>query len=246
MIKANNLSFFYGKKQVLKDISLKFEQGKVYAIIGPNGSGKTTLLQLLARLQKPIGTLTLDSENYENIIRLDFAKKLALLPQERSIPDMSVYDLVSSGRYPYLDISRKLSTEDIAVVKNALTATNTEEFAQRSMKKLSGGERQRAYIAMLMAQDTPYVLLDEPTSHLDISYAFEIMELLSKMRDSGKCVIAVLHDIPLAMKYADEVIILQDGEVKAVGSPSDIMNGDYIESVFRVRYTGKPSLEFLK
>ncbi len=246
MIKTENISFFYGKKQVLKDISLEFEKGKLYAVIGPNGSGKTTLLHLLARLHKPIGTLTLDGENHDNIPRRDFAKRLALLPQERSIPDMTAFDLVSAGRYPYLDISRRLGEQDLVAVKKAMTATNTEQFANNSLKKLSGGERQRAYIAMLMAQATPYVLLDEPTSHLDISHAFEVMELLSKMRNDGKCVIAVLHDLSLALKYADEVIVLQNGDVRATGAPSDIVNGGYIESVFGVRYRGEPSFEMVR
>ncbi len=246
MIKADKLSFFYGKKQVLKDISLEFEQGKLYVIVGTNGSGKTTLLHALARLHKAKGSLALDGEAYENISKREFAKKLAILPQERIIPDMSVFDFVSAGRYPYLDISRRLTDSDTDAVKCAMKKTGTEGFANINLKKLSGGERQRAYIAMLMAQDTPYVLLDEPTSHLDISHAFEVMELLSEMRNDAKCVVAVLHDLSLALKYADEITVLQNGEIKTRGTPSDIAQSGYIESVFGVKYTGKSSFEFIE
>ena len=245
MIKAEKLSFSYGKKQVLQDVSLELERGRLYTVIGPNGSGKTTLLHALAKLNKPCGGLTLDGEDYAKIARRDFAKKLTLLPQERSIPDMTVFDLVSAGRYPHLDFSRRLGGKDIKVIQNAMTATGVEEFSGRSLRKLSGGERQRSYIAMLMAQETPYLLLDEPTAHLDISHAFEVMELLRGMRDEGKCVITVLHDLPMALDYADKVIVLQSGEVKAVGAPEKIQNSGCIESVFQVRYTGKGPFEYL-
>lgn len=237
MIQIKNLSCFYEKKQIIKDISVDFEAGKLYAVIGPNGSGKTTFLHSIAKINKAQGELFIDGENYNCIGRREFAKKLALLPQEHNIPDMSVCELVSAGRYPYLDISGKLGTEDLQAVENAMKATDTERFAEQNVKKLSGGERQRAYIAMLCAQDTPYVLLDEPTSHLDISCAFDVMRLMCLMRDNGKCVIAVLHDLSLALKYADEVILICNGEMVSAASPIETVCGGDLEHVFGVRCT---------
>ncbi len=234
MISLRGISSSYGKKQVLHDVSLELERGKLYAIVGKNGSGKTTLLHTLARLHKAEGELMLDGEKYGNIGRREFAKKLAILPQERSIPDMTVFDLAASGRYPYLDASRRLSDADTEAVAHALSATNTEHFADESMKKLSGGERQRAYIAMLLAQDTPYVLLDEPTSHLDAAFSFEIMEHLCKMRDAGKCVVAVLHDLPLALRYADRLIVVSDGRIIASVPPEVAVRDGVIDATFDI------------
>lgn len=234
MIQVQNLSFSYGKQQILKNISLELEAGKLYAVIGVNGSGKTTLIHALARLYSAEGILTLDGENYQRIPRRQFAQKVALLPQERNIPEISVFELVSSGRYPYLDLSKRLGENDIAIVETAMRETNTEKIAQKSIKRISGGERQRAYIAMLMAQDTPYLLLDEPTTHLDISCAFEVMELLCKLRDAGKCIVTVIHDLSLALKYADELIALSNGEVISKSTPKEAVERGVPERVFGV------------
>ncbi len=234
MIEAAHLNFSYGKQPILHDISLSFEKGKLYAIIGPNGSGKTTLLHTLARLRSATGTLTLDNRCYSSIPRKDFAKKLALLPQERHIPDLRVLDLVSAGRFPYLDLSRRLSEADMEIVKSAMKSTEVDAFAEKHLKALSGGERQRAYLAMLTAQNTPYVLLDEPTSHLDISCAFEVMKLLCRMRDEGKCVIAVLHDLSLALRYADELIVMKNGKTEAAACASSLLQSGVIEKTFGV------------
>ncbi len=237
MIEVQNLSFSYGKREIFKDLSITFEKGKLYAIIGPNGSGKTTLLHTLARLQKGNGTLSLDGAAYETIARRDFAKKLAILPQNRPIPEMRVIDLVSAGRYPYLDLSRTLREGDRAIVENALRFTDIAHLSAKSLQTLSGGERQRAYLAMLYAQDTPYVLLDEPTTHLDVAHAFAVMQILQSMRDDRKCVITVLHDLPLALKFADEIIILSGGEVAAIAPPAQIVDSGILERVFGVSCT---------
>ncbi len=234
MIQADNISFSYGKKQVLKNISLELALGKLYAVIGPNGSGKTTLLHTLAKLHKATGTLLLNGERYETIERRRFAKHLALLPQERSVPDMTVRELVSAGRYPHLDLFGKPGDADRELVRYAMRVTDTERFAEQNIKRLSGGERQRAYIAMLAAQDTPYVLLDEPTSHLDISCCFEILELLRRMKENGKCVVTVLHDLSLALNYADEVILLSEGTIVSVDTPMNLIKSGFLEEIFHI------------
>lgn len=236
MIEIQNLGFSYGRMNVLKDISLNFEKGKLYAVIGPNGSGKTTLIKLISRLNRAnSGKLLLDGEPYDRIERKEFAKRVALLPQGRNVPSMSVYDLVACGRFPHLGFSRKLTADDENTVVSALRLTGTEAFAAKSVKKLSGGERQRVYIAMLLAQNSPYVILDEPTTHLDISAKFQIMNLLCNIKNNGKCVVAVLHDLDLALKYADEIILLSKGRVEITGTPEETVNSGKLGSVFGVK-----------
>ncbi len=236
MIELKNVSFDYGKQLVLQNINLILEPGKIYVVIGPNGSGKTTLIKLLSALSKPkSGEMTLDGRPYGSFGRKDFARRVALLPQGRNIPDISVYDLVSCGRYPHLDFSRKLTEEDKQAVSEALKITDTEKFADRNVKKLSGGERQRVYMAMLYAQNAPYILLDEPTTYLDISYGFQIMNMLMEMKMQGKCVVAVIHDLTLALKYADDVIILTEGKVASVATPEQTVQKRIIEETMNAK-----------
>lgn len=235
MINTCGVSFAYGKTVVLKNISLEFGKGKLYAIVGPNGCGKTTLIKLLSGLNTPkIGSLLLDGQPYGNFKRKDFAKQVALLPQGRNIPNMSVYDFVACGRFPHLGAARRLTSEDKASINAALKSTDTEMFAEKSLKKLSGGERQRVYIAMLLAQNSPYLLLDEPTTHLDISAKFDVMSLLCDIKQNDKCVIAVLHDLELALKYSDEIILMLDGEVLSKTSPSETIKSGMLTDAFKV------------
>lgn len=237
MIRVESLSFSYGKRQILKNISLSFETGKLYAIVGPNGCGKTTLLNCIAGLRHKGPEVTVDGKGYFETGRAEMAKKLAILPQSRPMPSMTVSDLVTAGRYPYLDLTRKPSPVDREAVRCAMEITDTQGFADRRVKELSGGERQRVYVAMLLAQDTPYVLLDEPTSHLDVSCTFEVMRLLKEMRDGGKCVIAVLHDLSSALKYADLVAVMGEGEILSLSPPVETVDCGVLERVFGVRCT---------
>ncbi len=235
MMEARNVSFAYGKTRTLHEISLTLKPGKLYAVVGPNGSGKTTLIKLLSAQGKPAeGALFLDEKPYKAFRRKEFAKQVALLPQGRNTPDISVYDLVCCGRYPYLDITRKMTEADRESVAAALRATDTEQLAERNVKRLSGGERQRVYMAMLYAQNTPYVLLDEPTTHLDISYQFQIMRTLEQMKSEGKCVVAVLHELSLALKYADEIILLSGGRLVSAADPKETIAGGSLRHVFGV------------
>ncbi len=236
MIELREVCFSYYLSPVLEKVSARFEAGKLCALVGPNGCGKTTLLRLMGRLRRPqSGELRLMDRAYDAYGRKEFAKTLALLPQTRPVPAISVRDFVSHGRFPYQDLSRRLSTEDEEKIETALRATDTLRLASRALTELSGGERQRAYLALLLAQDTACVLLDEPTTYLDISSQFAVMELLKKMRDSGKCVVAVLHDLPLALRFCDEVFVMSDGRINASGTPAQIVGSGALDRVFNVR-----------
>ena len=236
MIKVNNLSYSYGDGQILKNISLTLEKGKFYVIVGPNGCGKTTLINAISRLIKPkSGELIIDGKSYDHFSRKEFAEKIALLPQNKTIPNISVVDLISFGRFPHHNFLRRLNEKDQQIINNAMLKTNTKMLAERSLLKLSGGELQRAYIAMLFAWDTPYLLLDEPTTHLDISVSLDIMKILSTMKSENKCVVTVFHDLPLALKFADEIIVMSNGKIIAVGTPESITESSVLEDVFGVK-----------
>ena len=236
MIQLDDLCFSYGGRTVLHNISAAFSPGKLYAVLGPNGSGKTTLIRLLSRLLLPdSGSLTLDEKSYTCYGRKEFARQLALLPQTRPIPAISVQDLVSHGRFPYLGLSRTPGRADIEAVNRAMAAVNVQAFAGRDLRRLSGGERQRVYLALLLAQDTRYVLLDEPTTYLDASAQFSVMENLKRMSQDGKCVIAVLHDLNLALSFSDEICLLNQGHIAAFGAPEALVEQGVLDRVFSIR-----------
>ncbi len=238
MIEMRGVGFGYRDKTVLKGIDLQLRRGELTAIVGPNGCGKTTLLRLMGRLSEPqSGELLLCSKPYSMYSRRNFAKNVALMPQTRTIPAMTVWEFVSHGRYPYLDFSQKLSQRDERAVALAMQKTETEAFAQRDLQQLSGGERQRAYLAFLLAQETPVALLDEPTTYLDIAAQYSVMRILGKMRDDGKCVTAVLHDLPLAMEFCDRVIVMNNGRICADGMPCELAQSDVWRTVFGVSCT---------
>ncbi len=235
MINVKNIYFAYEDVNIIHDISHKFEKGRIYAIIGPNGSGKTTFLKILGKLREPSeGEITLDEKPYGEYSRKDFAKLIATLPQSRTTPQIAARELAEHGRYPYLDASRRLKDDDKRIVEEALRATGILHLASRKLTDLSGGERQKVYLSMLYAQNTDYVLLDEPTTYLDISSQFSVMEELVKMKKDGKCVIAVLHDITLALKYADEVILMDKGRIVLSGNPEDMITNGFIREIFGI------------
>lgn len=235
MIQLDDLTFSYSGQAVLHRISASFTPGKLYAVLGPNGSGKTTLIRLMSRLLLPgSGSLCLDGKPYASYGRKEFARQLALLPQTRPIPAISVEDLVSHGRFPYLGLSRTPGKADQAAVVRAMEAVNVQAFASRDLRQLSGGERQRVYLALLLAQDTRYVLLDEPTTYLDASAQFAVMENLKRMSQNGKCVITVLHDLNLALRFCDELCILNQGRLAASGTPEAMVDGGILDKVFSV------------
>lgn len=230
MIKLNDISFSYGKKTVIDNISAEFECGKLYGILGANGSGKTTLLKLISGILKPhSGEITFDGLEITN--RKIKAQKLALMPQYRSLPDMTVWDFVACGRFPH---SYHLSVKDTEIIDSVLETTDLVPFKDRFLNTLSGGERQKAYLALCLAQDTDCILLDEPTTYLDIAVSHSFMEILTGLKAKNKCIVSVFHDISLALKYCDELLILNNGNLCFFGSPAEVIESNVLKDVFGV------------
>ncbi|UOR11695.1 ABC transporter ATP-binding protein [Halobacillus amylolyticus] len=234
---ANDLTLGYGDQVIIDSLDIKIPKGEVTVLIGGNGCGKSTLLRSLARLLKPkSGQVVLDSSDISKMRTKDVAKKMAILPQSPTTPEgLSVYQLVKQGRYPYQSWAKRWAQEDEEAVNKALTDTNLLELKHRSVDSLSGGQRQRAWIAMTLAQDTDLLLLDEPTTYLDMSHQIDILDLLFDLnKDNGRTVVMVLHDINLACRYADHIVAVKDKTVYAQGKPEDVINCDLMQHVFEM------------
>ena len=236
MINAQNISFSYKTKTILDGISLTLEKGELCSIIGVNGSGKTTLIRLLGRSLVPsCGTIEVDGRASRLYSPKDFEKKISRLPQSRELPISSVADFIASGRYPYLGFSGKLSESDICALDKAVELTDTAHLLNKSMRELSGGERQRVYFAMLLAQDTPYVLLDEPVTYLDAPGRIELYELIQMLKDEGKGILSVSHDLSFALAHSDKLLLLENGRAAFYGSPDDTKLIPSLERVFGIK-----------
>lgn len=228
--------------EILRGVSGKLRRGEVTGILGPNGCGKTTLLRVLCRLIKAdSGSITLCGGTAETDIAAlapkALAQRVSFLPQQRAVPDITAKTLVSHGRYPYLGFSRTLSNEDRAVIQNALKTAGVSAFADRRLPMLSGGERQRVFLAMLLAQNTDVVLLDEPTTYLDAHHKFELMALLSTLKAQNKAVGIVLHELPLAFKFCDRLLLMKNGQIMQSGTPEELLKTGLIEHLFGVSLT---------
>lgn len=237
MLFVDKLSIAFGEKSIIKDLCLAVDQGKILSIIGPNGSGKSTLLKAISRNLKPItGSVFLDGSDIQKFNSKEFARQLAILHQVSRAPaDLTVRDLVEYGRFPYQHWWKGKNEDDKKFVSWALEQTGLEKLAMRRVSTLSGGEQQRAWIAMALAQKPRILLLDEPTTYLDICYQFEILELVSRLnKEQGITVIMVLHDINYAAKYSDRIAILREGQVFAFGHPSEVITTDILRAVFKV------------
>ena len=235
MITLKNISFSYNKKRILQNININFERGKIYTILGVNGSGKTTLLNIAGRLLYPnSGEIYLENKEYSNYSKREFAKRVAFLPQTRDIPSICVYELISHGRFPHLGFSRNLTTKDRDIIDSALSLTNLQDLKNKNLTELSGGERQRAYIGMLLAQESDFVLLDEPTTYLDPSYTYDIFNILKKMKADNKCIILVLHDIISSLKISDKIILLNDGYITQFDSPKKLIESNLLKDIFNI------------
>jgi len=237
IMKAENLSIEFSGKTVLKSLTIAVEKGQMISIIGPNGSGKSTLLKALSRNLKPDqGTVYLDGNNLAELSAKVIARKMAVLPQSPEAPkDLTVRDLVEYGRYPHQNWWQARSTHDDQCVDWALVQTGLAEMADRIVSTLSGGERQRVWIAMALAQKPEILLLDEPTTYLDICHQLEIMELLAEFNQKHTMtVVLVLHDINHAARYSDCVVILQQGEIFAIGTPQEVITPHTLRAVFGV------------
>lgn len=238
MYKAENLVLGYGTHSyVLHKSSFSIAPRKNTVIIGPNGSGKSTLLKALARLLHPWeGEILYGQRSLHKLPTHEFAKKIALLPQNPHVPDdFTVYDLVSQGRFPYRNWLGILKDEDQEVIDQAIEWVGMERLSYRMVSTLSGGERQRAYLAMALAQEPEVLLLDEPTTFLDICYQFEVMELIRRLnQEKGITIITVLHNINHAIRYADEILVLYQHQIHAQGTPDQVITPALCEQVFQV------------
>ena len=236
-LQAQQLDIGYGATRIVQDLSFSPPPGKVTALIGPNGCGKSTLLKAFARILTPqSGSLSLDGKAYRDLSARDLARKVAFLPQVLPIPEgVSVRQLVAYGRSPHNSLWGRLSGADQHSVEQALQRMELETLADRPLSDLSGGQRQRAWLAMILAQDAAIVLLDEPTTYLDISHQVELLDLMRALSAEGKTVITVLHDINQACRYADHLAVMQAGRLVASGAPGDVLNAELVCRVFDVQ-----------
>ena len=233
MVECKNLSVGYGEKIVLRDVNLQFEAGKIYALIGANGCGKSTLLRTIAGLQDKVsGDVLYDGTSADSISPRERAKKVAFLAQSRSVPNITVEKMVLHGRFPYLSYPRKYAHEDRLIARQAMQMIGIEGLSDCMVQKLSGGQRQKVYIAMTLAQDTNVILLDEPSTYLDIQHQFELVSIMSRLAQQGKTIVVVLHDLNMALKYADEVIVLDKGEVVCAQSPEGVFHANVLDRIF--------------
>ncbi|WP_137991168.1 ABC transporter ATP-binding protein [Streptomyces vilmorinianum] len=232
---GTGLHLGYGDRTVAENLDLDLPAGKVTALVGPNACGKSTALRALARLLRPTaGAVHLDAEDIAGLPARELALKLALLPQSPAAPEgITVRDLVARGRTPHQRWWRQWSSADDAVVDRALEATGTTELAGRGLDELSGGQRQRVWIAMALAQDTAVLLLDEPTTYLDLAHQVDVLELVAELnRADGRTVVMVLHELNLACRYADHLVAMRDGRVVAAGPPTEIVTPELVRDVF--------------
>lgn len=237
VIQADNLTLSYGKKPIFTNLELRIPKGQITVFIGSNGCGKSTLLRSLARLLKPQeGTVVLDGNEIARLSGKEIARRLAILPQGPLAPEgLTVQQLVKQGRYPYQSFLQQWSREDERMVRRALEVTGMSDLAERAIDSLSGGQRQRAWIAMTLAQNTPTILLDEPTTFLDMKHQIEILDLLFELNETEHRTIAmVLHDINLACRYAHHLIAVKEGTIRAQGAPAEIVNEHLLRDVFEM------------
>nr|WP_306295417.1 ABC transporter ATP-binding protein [Corynebacterium amycolatum] len=234
-LNAQSLTSGYGEKPIVKDLTLSFEAGKITSIVGPNGCGKSTFLRTLARLIRPsAGSVELDGKELGSYSSRELAKRLGLLPQTPIAPDgITVADLVGRGRTPYQGILGRWSSADYDIVAEAMEATRVADLAGRCVEELSGGQRQRVWIAMALAQQTDVVLLDEPTTYLDLKHQLEVLDLLTDLNQRrGTTIIMVLHDLNLAARYSDVLVAMRDGRLHSAGAPVDVLTQELTREAF--------------
>ena len=236
-LEAKNLSAGYGESLVLRDLDLSLPSGQITAIVGANACGKSTLLKVLSRLIEPkAGEVMLDGKALHKLPTRELARRLGLLPQSPIAPDgITVMDLVSRGRHPHHGLFQSWTRDDDKAVADALAATQTADLADRPVDELSGGQRQRVWIAMALAQETEFLLLDEPTTFLDISHQIDVLDLLTDLnRSRGTTIVMVLHDLNLAARYGDHLVAMLDGSPFQCGSPDTVLTEDMVRRVFNL------------
>ena len=234
---VKDVSVGYGERTVLDTLNVDIKRGAVTSIVGPNGCGKSTLLRTMSRLLNPTkGEIVLDGKSIHDIPTRKLATQLGLLPQTPIAPDgIVVADLVGRGRTPHQGILGRWSQQDYDIVAEALETTGISDLAERSIDELSGGQRQRVWIAMALAQRTDTLLLDEPTTYLDVKHQLDVLDLLTELnRDRGTTIVMVLHDLNLAARYSDELVAVSGGKVFAHGHPREVITKENVKSVFGI------------
>ncbi|WP_448223756.1 ABC transporter ATP-binding protein [Gordonia iterans] len=231
---AEEVTLGYDKRVISSDLSVEIPDGSFTVIIGPNACGKSTLLRALSRLLSPErGSVLLDGAEIASLPAKEVARRLGLLPQTSTAPDgIRVADLVARGRFPHQSLIRQWSADDETAVAEAMASTRVDSLSGRLVDELSGGQRQRVWIAMVLAQQTPLVLLDEPTTYLDIAHQIELLDLCAELNRSGRTLVAVLHDLNHAFRYADHLVVMKDGAIVAQGAPGEIVDAALIDEVF--------------
>lgn len=233
---ARALGLGYDDRSVLTDLDVDIPDGRFTAIIGPNACGKSTLLKGLARILAPSGgTVVLDGESICDLGTKEVARRVGLLPQSASAPEaITVRDLVGRGRYPHQRLLRQWGNADTVAVDAAMERANVLDLADRTVDALSGGQRQRVWLALVLAQQTPLLLLDEPTTFLDLAHQLDVLDLCADLREDGHTVVAVLHDLNQACRYADHLICMSEGRIVGEGPPEDILTADLVQRVWGV------------
>ncbi|MGI5415436.1 ABC transporter ATP-binding protein [Actinomadura luteofluorescens] len=234
---ARDVAVGYGGRTVLDGLDVRIPSGVITTIIGPNGCGKSTLLRTLARLLRPdSGSVVLDGADIAGLRTRDVARKLGLLPQAPVAPEgLTVADLVARGRHPHQSWLRQWSSDDADVVERALAMTGVSDLAGRPVDTLSGGQRQRVWISMILAQGTDLLLLDEPTTYLDLAYAVDVLDLVDDLHEAGRTVVMVLHDLNLAARYSDNLVVMRAGRILAQGHPRDVITAELLDEAFGLR-----------
>ena len=225
----------YDDRRVVHRLSLRVATGRITTIVGPNGCGKSTLLRGIARILRPsAGAVLLDGADIHKLPTREVAQRIGLLPQAPTAPEgVTVEDLVSRGRYPHQTLFQRWSHADQAAVDGALASTGLDDLRRRPVDELSGGQRQRAWIALALAQETPIVLLDEPTTYLDLAHQVDVLDLLADLNErDGRTIVMVLHDVNQAARYSHEIVAMKDGGIVATGAPVQIIDGVFLREVF--------------
>lgn len=233
---ARSATLGYEARTICRDLTLAIPPGSFTVVVGPNACGKSTLLRAMARLLVPTqGQVVLDGQDINRLKTRDVARRLGLLPQTSSAPDgLSVAELVARGRYPHQSFLRQWSAADEEAVRSAIAATSLADLSDRPVDTLSGGQRQRAWVAMALAQETPILLLDEPTTFLDIAHQIDLMDLLERLNHEGRTIVAVLHDLNQAARYASHLVAMKDGKVIAEGPPADVVTREMVKIIFDI------------